>query len=749
MKTGGCLSFVLAVILAFCFAATAFTGTAFAADVPEPGFSVQGGIFEKRFMLTIDGKGNRVYYTTDGSEPDTSSNLYTGAIEIVGIENSPRSVQGVVAQERIETGTVIRAICVDNDGNASGVVTNTYFVSPKIKELSEKVPIVALSAKPYDLWDGREGIYTNYDYEHNIPAYVEYFDQNGEGFERGIEMKVGGHGSRSNAKKSLRLYFTKGDALGRKNLEYDLIEGTDKNFYNSDKVQKYGKITFRISDWSETDLKDLTAQKITEFMRPETANSTPAALFLNGEFWGIYECREQYDDRYVDFHYEDIDKDDVVFLDRDWTNENSAEVLTDTGEVYTDRVSYEEGPEEDEAYYKELFSYTKYLMTNASEGDNYSELEAYLDIDNFIDYMFVYLYADNIDWPGNNYKFWRTSIERTNGDVYGADGKWRFMVHDFDLAFDNAENNTLEYAIKSTLPDTEPRTPGFAARTLDGMMNVSRFRTKFAQRAAAYISTAVSYNNMDKIVSALIAGREGVKARDLMRWNLFRGTSEERLSAWKQRTRDKFLSFVSRRNEVFFSQIADFYKKYYQSDLSGAANISFVTDADKVSVSVSGAVIRKSFYGDMADSFTTKQYANIPLEIGGEAKEGYKIASITVASDAGSTTYQGSGATFTPEANKPYTVTLNIEEGQPDKADPADFFILREGRFEKMKVGEKLPIDASADGGERVFGMEAYTDSDCIEIGDNNIIRAVKPGEATVTVAYKGQEKKINIKITE
>lgn len=708
-------------------------------------FSHEGGIYGEEFFLTLDSGENRIYYTTDGSVPDENSTLYEGAVKIDSKKKSPRTVQGKVAQERWEKGVVIRAIAVNENGEKSNVVTNTYFVSEDVKKLNENVPIVAITAEPKDLWDRSEGIYTNYENERKISGHVEFFDDNGEGFKRSLELKVSGHGSRSNPKKSIRLYFTKGDTEGRKNLSYDLIEAADKNFYDAGKVEKYGKVTFRISDWTETDLKDPMAQAIAEFTRADTAASEPAAVFLNGEFWGIYEMREQYDNRYLDYHYDGIDKDDVIFLDRDWTNEGYEYTLSDNGYKGIERITYEEGPDEDEEYYLDQYNYVQYLMLNAQDDALYEELEEYVDIDNLIDYLFVYLYTDNIDWPGNNFKFWRTSAERSNGDTYGADGKWRFMVHDFDLAFDNANNNTLEYALKSNLPESEARHPKFVADVLDGLFKNEKFRNRFAQRSAAYLNIAVSVENMTKITQELIDERDDVKAHDLLRWNNMSGSTEQRLNSWIERTQSKFIGFAQSRNPYFEKMIADFYKKYYNSEIGEKTKFVFETDCENASVDIDGAVIRKSFYGDDAQKFEAQLYTGIPVTVTAECNEGYVVKSITVNGEK----FDTDRVTFIPE-NKEYNIKIETALGEVAQKSVKEIKIMRKMRFENMKQGEKLPVDIIAvyeDGtSERVYGFDvdiaAYgydkeAQSDVIT-ASGTILTAQNKGDAIVTVTYKG-----------
>ncbi len=714
-------------------------------EVPAPIFSHEGGIYAEEFDLSMQADDCVIYYTTDGSLPDESSKIYTSEFRIDSKNKSPRTVQGKVAQERWEKGIVIRAVAVNKNGEKSSVVTNTYFVSEKIAEINKNVPVVAISANPYDFWDANEGIYANYENEKKITGYAEYFDTDGTGFERGLELKISGHGSRSNPKKSIRLYFTKGDAEGRKNLEYDLIESADKNFYDESKVKKYGKVTFRISDWTETDLKDPMAQSIAAFTRADTAASTPAAVFINGEFWGIYEMREQYDNRYLDYHYEGIDKDDVIFLDRDWTNEGYEYILSDNGYKGIERITYEEGPEEDEQYYLDQYNYVQYLMLSAQDDALYEELEGYVDIDNFIDYLFVYFYTDNIDWPGNNFKFWRTSIERSNGDTYAADGKWRFMVHDFDLAFDNANNNTLEYALKSNLPESEARHPKFVADVLDGLFKNENFRNRFAQRSAAYLDSAVSVENITAITQNLIDERDDVKAHDLLRWNNMSGSALQRLNSWIDKTQSKFIGFAQNRNSYFEKMIADFYRKYYNSEIGEKTKFVFETDSENLSFDIDGAIIRKSFYGEKAQKFETELYMGIPVTITAECDDGYIVKSIVVNGER----FDTDSVSFVPE-NKEYSIKIETALGEKKQKIVNEIKIMREKRFENMKQGEKLPIDVIAvyeDGtSERVYNFDAETsdygydleEAKVVAVSDNAVLTAQNIGSAVVTVTYGG-----------
>ena len=77
----------------------------------EPVFSVAEGQYVGGFSVTIRaGAGSKIYYTTNGEEPDRYSTRYTGPIQV-----NP----GL---------TVLQAVAVDEDNRESGVVEAIYDV---------------------------------------------------------------------------------------------------------------------------------------------------------------------------------------------------------------------------------------------------------------------------------------------------------------------------------------------------------------------------------------------------------------------------------------------------------------------------------------------------------------------------------------------------------------------------------------------------------------------------------------------
>ncbi len=81
-------------------------------DYPEdPVFSVEAGDYAKPFTVRITAEPDcRIYYTTNGEEPDLQSSVYRGAISV------PAGL------------TVLQAIAVDEEGGVSGIAEAIYNV---------------------------------------------------------------------------------------------------------------------------------------------------------------------------------------------------------------------------------------------------------------------------------------------------------------------------------------------------------------------------------------------------------------------------------------------------------------------------------------------------------------------------------------------------------------------------------------------------------------------------------------------
>jgi len=118
--------------------------------------------------------------------------------------------------------------------------------------------------------------------------------------------------------------------------------------------------------------------------------------------------------------------------------------LADKFMVSKKSISIVEFDKQSEGHYKacyggksEFDSLINFLNTyDISKITNYQSISKKVDINNLIDYLIVSTFFANKDWPGNNFKFWKSTE---------FDNKWRFIIHDMDACFRN--DNMFEYLL--------------------------------------------------------------------------------------------------------------------------------------------------------------------------------------------------------------------------------------------------------------------------------------------------------------
>src|SRR5699024_1261874 len=108
----------------------------------------------------------------------------------------------------------------------------------------------------------------------------------------------------------------------------------------------------------------------------DTQAYRPAIIFLNGEYYGIQNIRERYDQYYLSSHY-DIDPDDVVIL------QGNAEL--------------DQGSNSDVYHYNNMIEYIK--EKGLEEYKHYEYIQTLIDTENYRDYFASEIYFANADWP--------------------------------------------------------------------------------------------------------------------------------------------------------------------------------------------------------------------------------------------------------------------------------------------------------------------------------------------------------------
>lgn len=444
-----------------------------ATALEKPIFEYTGGFYEEAFALRLfSPNGEKIYYTLDGSEPTGDSSLYEGALWIEDNTKEENRYAGredltptgdYVPDFPVDKAVVVRAVCYNAAADQiSDIVTETFFVGYGQKEEYEKMAVMSLVVSPEDLFDAETGIYANgikyeeylanggmqdgeilnsytdadgrvwYRYmasnafftgkEWEKRASVSYFDEKHVcRFTQDAGIRIAGNSTRGFPQKSFNL-FARDIYGGNEMLPYAFFE--DGILFSSIKMRNGGGNAGGIK-FLDAFLEEAASERESVAIQ----RGKPCALFLNGEYWGIYNIRERYNAEYIGNRY-NLNADEVMVV-------KAGNPVTKPDETM------------------ESYQYMLDVVTECDLAyeDTYALAEGLVDIQSLIDYCCINLYVANQDVGfGYNTALWRTTQE---GTPY-SDGKWRFMLYDLDECARPGENALLcEPMIKSLLDNEE------------------------------------------------------------------------------------------------------------------------------------------------------------------------------------------------------------------------------------------------------------------------------------------------------
>ncbi len=415
-----------------------------------PVFSEKGGLYtsrEKTVEITAP-EGYTVRYTTDGSVPTKRSTEYTSPIKI--------------AVDRGE-GTVIRAACFDASGNLTGqVITQTYVCVQKTEGLHYTVMLTCDE-------DDLNAMYRDVHAKVERAAHAEILAPDGSRIiSQDVGLRLFGGSSRALQQKSFKIiarkdgYFGDEPYVGLGTFTYPFFpERTVIAGKNAGKVlEKYDGLILRnggndsllaTAAWEDrpTLLRDGMSNEFIAKFAPNVQMSYAhfAAVYLNGEYYGILELRENQNEDYIKRLYGVLD-DDVVVVKSELDTTRACGNHRNGGECRFCGSWFFYETDENAAAQQEMKDWIALCKkaagaVNASESEYrkvFEEVSAKLDLRNALEYMAVSCYLVNTDWPHNNIRVWRYTGAPMDG-VSITDGKWRFATRDMDFTMERYGGN--------------------------------------------------------------------------------------------------------------------------------------------------------------------------------------------------------------------------------------------------------------------------------------------------------------------
>jgi hypothetical protein len=235
-----------------------------------------------------------VIFSSDGGGSDTTSiSLKTARDKILYSTDGSNPINGTeyTSPISISPNTTLRTIGVSNDQLSTYTSDRLFHTADKYN-----LPTMMLSMDRSAL-TGTSGIYTNYSksgVEWERPVALAYYEPTYSwGANAGI--RIQGGNSVSMAKKSFRLFFRNG--YGYEKLKTSPFPGNDDNFTHLVLRSGYDD---DITTSNGTLLRDPLSVEVWNEMGEIASNSTFTSLFLNNNYWGIYNIRESINEDFIE-----------------------------------------------------------------------------------------------------------------------------------------------------------------------------------------------------------------------------------------------------------------------------------------------------------------------------------------------------------------------------------------------------------------------------------------------------------------
>ncbi len=397
------------------------------------------GVQEVEVQLSADGT---IHYTTDGSAPTAESPVYTAPLYLKS------------------TG-VIRAINVEPGKITSEVLELAYIINE-----GHSLPVVSLVGNPADI-TGPAGLYKNPARDIERPGAVKFFE-NGQGFSIACDIKLHGETSKlAQAKKSFKLKFrSRYDG----ELHYDL-------FGNG--VTDFSSILLRAAQEStySTLMRDNIVHQLAIRCFPElpAQDYKYAVLYINGEYWGVYNIREAHSEEHYAYHY-GYDPDTVTHWKEVWDKSSPI------GEVCRFALNHD-----------------------LSNDDNYNYVAEHINVDSVIGWTILQAWCSNHDCNPPNARFYYST----------EDDMLRYALVDLDLGM--FEYDVFDVPLHGSVVDGSRYSYAFNALA-NKLMENKQYQLRMAEQLSAALHGEMSNEAVLAMIDDFADQLRPEIPRDRERW---------------------------------------------------------------------------------------------------------------------------------------------------------------------------------------------------------------------------------------
>jgi len=405
--------------------------------------------FEFNLQVTHNNPNARIYYTIDGTEPSPGSRRRINGTTVNGrigddgqivVRDRSSRIRSTILSRHTQThalrgrpargvdipaGTTFKFRAFAFGTPIGETITATYIVWRNFAQEFDGVPVISITA-PYNnfvelYWDNVR----SEDPVRHVYHY-EFFEHNGTSnrYERKFNMPGstqlgGGRGSRARPQRVFNVHMARGDLDGH--ITHEVFEGLND------------LTRFRL--WNNSNnfwrclMREPFAQKAAYLAGMNVIHSDYrlAMKFINGEFWGFTTIREHTSNNFFTsarLGIEPRNRTAIIDFSDIW-----GPMAIDIQEAAGGRT---------QKLYDDLRAFV--ISHDLTQDVNIDRLfDEFFCIENTIDYIITRTFFDTGGWFDNT-RIVRAVYPDTTSNNPNMDGRWRFILNDFDGAIPTHHN---------------------------------------------------------------------------------------------------------------------------------------------------------------------------------------------------------------------------------------------------------------------------------------------------------------------
>ena len=354
--------------------------------VPTPVISLAPGFYTgtQTVTITCSDPTASIRYTINGANPATTSTLYSGPITIAAT-------------------TILRAAAFGTN-QPSFIESNTYFIN-----VTHPIPVVSVSSAAVSTLVANGNQIT-------AVGSFELFEDDGTFIDEGQgEFNKHGNDSWAYAQRGFD-YITRDEFGYAAQLEHQIFPESTRDKFQRVILKPAASDNYSFEDGAHIRDAFIHTLSIRADMKLDERTWRPCIVYLNGQYWGVYEIREKADDHDYTNHYFNQDKFNLQYL-KTWGG---------TWQEY--------GAPNAQPDWTALRTYIN--TNNMGVPANFNYVDSLLNWQSLCDYFMFNSYVVNQDWLNWNTAWWRGM------DPLGDKKKWRYTLWDMDATFGHYVNYT-------------------------------------------------------------------------------------------------------------------------------------------------------------------------------------------------------------------------------------------------------------------------------------------------------------------